>query len=46
MATSLVVNGTDTKTTMELLGHAQYNMSLGYANSNDERKKSAIELLH
>lgn len=43
MATSLVTSGTDTKTTMELLGHAQYNMSLGYANSSDLLKKSAIK---
>lgn len=45
MATTLIVNGTDTKTTMELLGHAQYNMSLGYANSNTELKDKAIKLL-
>ena len=45
MATSLITNGTDTKTTMELLGHAQYNMSLGYANSSKELKDKAIKLL-
>lgn len=45
MATTLVTNGTDTKTTMELLGHAQYNMSLGYANSSKKLKKDAIKLL-
>lgn len=45
MATSLVTNGTDSKTTMEILGHAQYNMSLGYANSSSQLKKDAIKLL-
>lgn len=45
MATTLITNGTDSKTTMELLGHAQYNMSLGYANSSKELKNKAIELL-
>ena len=45
MATELVKNGTDTKTTMELLGHAKYDTSLGYANSTDEQKKDAIQLL-
>lgn len=46
VATTLVVNGTDSKTTMELLGHAQYNMSLDYANSSKELKDKAIKLLH
>lgn len=45
LATELVRNGTDTKTTMELLGHANYNMSLGYANSSEEQKDEAIKLL-
>lgn len=45
MATTLITNGTDTKTTMEILGHAQYNMSLGYANSSTELKDKAIKLL-
>ena len=45
MATELVKNGTDTKTTMELLGHATYNMSLGYANSTDKQKEKAINLV-
>jgi len=44
MATELVKNGTDTKTTMELLGHSNYSMSLGYANSSDKRKEDAIKL--
>lgn len=46
MATTLVTNGTDTKTTMEILGHTQYNMSLGYANSSTELKNKAIKLLN
>ena len=45
MATALVTNGTDSKTTMEILGHAQYNMSLGYANSSTELKEKAVKLL-
>lgn len=45
MATQLVTHGTDSKTTMELLGHKQYNMSLGYANSSNKLKKDAIKLL-
>ena len=45
MATQLVTHGTDSKTTMELLGHKQYNMSLGYANSSTKLKKDAIKLL-
>ena len=45
MATELVKNGTDTKTTMELLGHTNYSMSLGYANSSDDQKRDAIRLL-
>ena len=45
MATALVTSGADSKTTMELLGHANYNMSLGYANSSEELKDKAIKLL-
>lgn len=45
MATALITNGTDTKTTMEILGHSQYDMSLGYANSSDKLKDKAIKLL-
>ena len=46
MATSLVTNNVDSRTTMELLGHAQYGMSLYYASSSDELKNEAIELIH
>ena len=45
MATSLVTKQVDTKTTMEILGHATYDMSLYYASSNDDLKEKAIELL-
>lgn len=43
MATYLVTGNTDSKTTMALLGHANYSMSLGYANTNDKLKKKAIK---
>ena len=43
MATSLVTNNVDSKTTVELLGHANYDMSIYYANSNEELKKDAIK---
>ena len=46
MATSLVTNNVDTKTTMEILGHSSYDMSLYYATSNDDLKKDAIKLIH
>ena len=45
MATELVTNKVDDKTTMELLGHAEYNMSLYYASSNDKLKNDAINLI-
>ena len=45
MATSLVTNNVDQKTTIELLGHANYDMSLYYASSNDELKEEAIKYL-
>jgi len=46
MATALVTNQVDTKTTMEILGHANYDMSLYYASSNDELKEKAVKLVH
>ena len=46
MATELVTNNVDSRTTMELLGHAHYDMSLYYATSNDELKEKALELIH
>ena len=45
VATSLVTNKVDQKTTIELLGHANYDMSLYYASSNDDLKESAINLV-
>ena len=45
LATELVVNKVDDKTTMELLGHHDYKMSLYYASSNDELKNDAINLI-
>lgn len=43
MATYLVTEKTDIKTTIELLGHSDYSTSLGYANSSDKLKKQALE---
>lgn len=45
MATSLVTKQVDSRTTMEILGHAHYDMSLYYATSNDELKEEAIGLI-
>ena len=45
MATSLVINQVDTKTTMEILGHSNYDMSLYYATSNDDLKEDAVKLI-
>ena len=45
MATSLVTNNVDSKTTIEILGHANYDMSIYYASSNEELKKDAIKYL-
>ena len=44
MATNLVTRNVDQKTTIELLGHSNYDMSLYYASSNDELKEDAITL--
>lgn len=46
MATQLVTNNVDSKTTVELLGHANYDMSIYYASSNDELKEDAILYIH
>jgi len=45
MATNLVTNNVDPKTTVELMGHANYDMSIYYASSNDDLKEDAIGLL-
>ena len=42
-STDLLNNGTDPKTHQELMGHSNYNMSLYYANSNENKKKEAVE---
>ncbi|MBQ2658351.1 MAG: site-specific integrase [Erysipelotrichaceae bacterium] len=42
-STDLLMNGTDPKTHQELMGHSSYNMSLYYADTNEERKKKAVE---
>ena len=42
-STDLLMNGVDPKTHQELMGHSTYNMSLYYANSNEEQKKKAVE---
>lgn len=45
MATNLVANRVDDRTTMDILGHAHYDMSLYYATSTEESKKKAVQLL-
>ena len=45
MATNLVTNNVDPKTTVELMGHANYDMSIYYAVSNDDLKEDAIGLI-
>lgn len=45
MATNLVINNVDSRTTMEILGHTHYDMSLYYASSNDDLKDDAVKLL-
>ena len=42
-ATDLLVDGTDPKTIMELMGHNNTKMTIGYARSNDDLKVSALE---
>lgn len=45
VATNLVTKQVDSRTTMEILGHAHYDMSLYYATSNDDLKEEAIGLI-
>lgn len=45
VATSLVTNNVDPKTTITLLGHTNYDMSLDYSNTSEELKSKAIGLL-
>lgn len=45
MATELISNRVDSRTTMDILGHSSFNMSLYYANSNNEQRERAVELI-
>lgn len=45
MATELISNNVDSRTTMDILGHSSFNMSLYYANSSEEQKEKALEIL-
>lgn len=45
LATQLVTNNVDSKTTVEILGHANYDMSIYYANSNEDLKEEALKYL-
>ena len=45
VATTLVTSNVDSRTTMEILGHKHYDMSLYYATSNDDLKEDAVGLL-
>lgn len=42
-STDLLMNRVDSKTHQELMGRSTHNMSLYYANSNEEQKKKAVE---
>ena len=42
-ATDLLVDGNDPKTIMELMGHNNTKMTIGYAQSSDDLKMSALE---
>lgn len=44
-ASNLVMSGVDLNTVRELLGHADYNMTLRYAHLASEHKASAVEKL-
>ena len=43
VATKLVTSGVDQRTIIEILGHENISMSVYYARSDEERKKSALE---
>lgn len=45
VATRLVTNGIDQRTIIEILGHENINMSVYYARSNEDLKKSALEMV-
>lgn len=42
-STDLITGGTDQRTVMELMGHKNIDMTLGYARSNKELKRNALE---
>jgi integrase len=43
MATDLIQSGTSARTTQDILGHANYQMSVEYARSSESDRKKAIE---
>lgn len=45
LATELITANVDSRTTMDILGHASYAMSVYYAHSDDEKKKEALKLM-
>ena len=42
-STDLITNHADVRTVMELMGHTNPSMTVGYARSNDDIKKKALE---
>jgi integrase len=45
MATELIQSGTSARTTQDILGHANYRQSVGYARSSESERKQAIDRL-
>ena len=43
-STDLITNGADPRTTQELMGHKESTMTIGYARSNEELKRKALEM--
>lgn len=43
MATDLIQSNTSARTVQDILGHATYKQSVGYARSSDEDRKTAID---
>ena len=43
MATDLIHSNTSARTVQDILGHASYKQSVGYARSSDEDRKTAID---